>query len=431
VLLDIVSYGLWVTLGVAAAATIAASRVDSTDVILSLPVRFAIDSSAYRIQRAGGEPVDATLDDARAKLTVARPLMTSVVLTMAGVSVASAAALVVLYRLRRIFRRLVERRPFLDENARSLRFIGLAIIAGELAWAALQYFSQRAIASSFTSAEISFQAAFAPRVAVMLAGLALLVVAEIFREGIKMRADLETAREIQTSLLPPEASRHGAVSIQARMQPAQDVGGDCYDVIDLGDGRVAFVVADVAGKGLPAALLMTLLRGSLRSLLAAGLRGTGLMTALNTHLVANTPDNRMVTCFYGELDPATGRLTYINAGHNPPYLCDGAGRRMLESTAVLLGMFDGMPFPETSADLDVGSRLVLYSDGVSEAENTAGEQFGTERLEAAIDGASRSEPAAALDAILAAVSRFRGAAGQSDDITMMLVSRESAARENA
>ena len=254
------------------------------------------------------------------------------------------------------------------------------MVAGELAWAALQYLGQRAVAGFLSSAEISFHAVFAPRPSVVLAGLALLIVAEIFREGIKMRADLETAREIQTSLVAAEASRHGPVSIHSRMQPAAEVGGDYYDVIDLGNGRLAFVVADVAGKGLPAALLMTLLRGSLRSLLSAGLRGTALMTALNTHLVANTPGNRMITCFYGELDPATGRLIYVNAGHNPPYLYDGDGRRTLDSTAVVLGMLDDMPFPEASAELRAGARLLLYTDGVTEAENRSGDQFGVERL---------------------------------------------------
>jgi sigma-B regulation protein RsbU (phosphoserine phosphatase) len=183
----------------------------------------------------------------------------------------------------------------------------------------------------------------------------------------------------------------------------------------------------VAGKGLPAALLMTLLRGSLRSLLSAGLRGTALMRALNTHLLANTPDNRMITCFYGELDSATGRLIYVNAGHNPPYLYDRNERRTLDSTAVVLGMIDGVPFPEASVDLRAGSRLLLYTDGITEAENRAGEQFGADRLEAAISGPGRSEPAGALDAIIAAVVRFRGTARQSDDMTMMLVSFEGAA----
>jgi serine phosphatase RsbU (regulator of sigma subunit) len=403
-----------------------ASRIGTGNVSVSLPMPFEIDPSAYRIQGASSA-VDVRIEDAGGNLRVTRPPMAWLVLPTVAVISVLALALAVLDRLRRIFRRLVEGRPFLDENARSLRFIGIAVVAGELAWAAFQYLGQRVVAGGLSSPEISFHAAFAPRPTVVLAGLALLIVAEIFREGIKMRADLEIAHELQTSLVADESSRHGPVSIHARMQPAAEVGGDYYDVIELGDGRLAFVVADVAGKGLPAALLMTLLRGSLRSLLSVGLRGTALVTALNTHLVANTPSNRMITCFYGELDPVTGRLIYVNAGHNPPYLYGGDGTRTLDSTAVMLGMIDGMPFPEASADLRAGSRLLLYTDGITEAENRIGEQFGVERLEAAIAGPGRSEPAGALDAILATVVRFRGTARQSDDMTMMLVSREGAA----
>jgi serine phosphatase RsbU (regulator of sigma subunit) len=391
---------------------------------LSLPVRYAINPSAYQIKGPDGAAIDAHLEEASGDVTVKRPRVASVVLTMAAVVALEVVVLVVLYRLRRIFRRLVEGQPFLNENARSLRFIGLAVIAGELAAAVLQYLGQRGVAVTLSSAEISFHAAFTPRLSVILVGLALLVVAEVFREGIKMRADLETAREIQTSLVAAEASRHGPVSIEARMRPAAEVGGDYYDVIDLGDGRLAFVVADVAGKGLPAALLMTLLRGSLRSMLSAGLRGTALMTALNTHLVANTPGNRMVTCFYGEIDPVTGRLVYVNAGHNPPYLWDGERRHTLDPTAVVLGMIEGMPFPEASVELRAGSRLLLYTDGITEAEDNAGDQFGVERLEHAIGTTGQSEPGGVLDAIIAAVGRFRGAAKQSDDMTMMLVSRD-------
>jgi serine phosphatase RsbU (regulator of sigma subunit) len=426
-LLDVAFYVLWVTVAVTVGVAIVASRAQTaSNISLSLPVRFEIDPSAYRIQRAGGAAVEARIDDASGDVTVKQPLVTSVLLTVAGLISIETVLLVVVYRVRRIFRRLVEGQPFLDENARSLRFIGLTVIVGELAWAALQYLGQRAVAATLSSAEISFHAAFAPRLTVVLAGLALLIVAEIFREGIKMRADLETAREIQTSLVASEESRHGPVSIHARMQPAAEVGGDYYDVIDLGDGRLAFVVADVAGKGLPAALLMTLLRGSLRSLLAAGLRGTSLMTALNAHLVANTPGNRMVTCFYAEIEPATGRLIYVNAGHNPPDLYDGDARRTLDATAVVLGMIDGLPFPEAATELRAGSRLLLYTDGVTEAENTAGEQFGVERLEDTIGASGQSEPGGVLDAISATVGRFRSTARQSDDITMMLVSRERA-----
>ena len=427
VLLDVAFYVACLAGALLVVLAVVASRTDTRKVSINLPVRFEINPSAYQIRGAGGAAVDAHIDQAGGNLTVLHPPLAAVILPAVGVLGALAVALVVIHRLRRIFRRLVEGRPFLAENARGLRFIGLAVVAGELAWAAFQYLAQRAVTGTLSSAEISFHAVFAPRPPVVLAGLALLIVAEVFREGIRMRADLETAREIQTSLVAAQASRHGPVSIHARMQPAAEVGGDYYDVIDLGDGRLAFVVADVAGKGLPAALLMTLLRGSLRSLLSAGLRGTALMTALNTHLLANTPDNRMITCFYGELDAATGRLIYVNAGHNPPYLCDGDERRTLDSTAVVLGMIDGMPFPEASAELRAGSRLLLYTDGITEAENRAGEQFGAERLEAAISGPGRPEPGGALDAIIAAVVRFRGTARQSDDMTMMLVSVEEAA----
>jgi serine phosphatase RsbU (regulator of sigma subunit) len=103
-----------------------------------------------------------------------------------------------------------------------------------------------------------------------------------------------------------------------------------------------------------------------------------------------------------------GRLIYISAGQNPPYLYDTNRQRTLDPTAVVLGMFDGMPFPEVSAELHAGSRLLLYTDGVTEAENRAGEQFGEGRLEAAIGGPGRSDPAGALDAIIAMVVQFRG-----------------------
>ncbi|MGH9162126.1 MAG: PP2C family protein-serine/threonine phosphatase [Vicinamibacteraceae bacterium] len=249
VLLDVTFVALCLAGALLVVLAVVASRTDTSNVSVSLPVRFEINPSAYRIQGAGEAAGNARIEDAGGNVTVIGPRVAFVVLPVVGVTIVLAVVLVVLHRLRRIFRRLVERRPFLDENARGLRFIGLAVVAGELTLAAFQYLGQRAATGVLSSAEISFHAVFAPRPSVVLAGLALLIVAEIFREGIKMRADLETAREIQTSLVAAEASRHGPVSIDARMQPAAEVGGDYYDVIPLDDGRLAFVVADVAGKG--------------------------------------------------------------------------------------------------------------------------------------------------------------------------------------
>jgi hypothetical protein len=236
VLLDVAFYVACLAVALMVVVAVVASRADNSNVSVSLPARFEIDPSAYRIQGAGGASVDARIEDASGNVRVAGPPVAFVTLPLVGVIGVLAVVLVVLHRLRRIFRRLVEGRPFLDENARNLRLIGLAVAGGELAWAAFQYLGQRAVTGGLSSAEISFHATFAPRLSVVLTGLALLIVAEIFREGVKMRADLETAREIQTSLVAAEASRQGPLSIHARMQPAAEVGGDYYDVIDLGDG---------------------------------------------------------------------------------------------------------------------------------------------------------------------------------------------------
>jgi serine phosphatase RsbU (regulator of sigma subunit) len=334
-------------------------------------------------------------------------------------------AILVLHRLRKIFRRLIEGRPFAADNAKSLRFIGIAVVVGELVWASFVYWSTRIVVSNFTASGVTLHTDFPVRAPVILAGLVLLIVAEVFREGAQMKADLEAAREIQFSLVSDIEYQLGPVSIHSEMRPADAVGGDYYDVIDLGDGRIAFVLGDVAGHGLPAALLMALLQGSLRSLISSGLRGADLIAKLNTYLVANTPSNRMVTFFYGELDPATGQLNYINAGHNPPYLYDGSGMTRLGSTSVFLGAFDGAPFTEASVELRDGARLLIFTDGITEAANPVDEEFGEDRLEMLIGERGQTAPASLIEAGFAKVIKFCGKATPADDMTMMVVSRSS------
>lgn len=392
---------------------------------LDLPMGFALDPGAYRID-APDSAVEGGLSEAHGLLTLhggRTPMFLVPVLLLLPVM---AVIVLVLHRLRRVLRRLVRGRPFAPGNAGDLRFIGLAVIVGELVLAAFSYASARYLMDRLSTTGITLNAAFEVRMPVILAGAVLFVVAEVFREGAAMKADLEAAREIQFSLVAETEVRSGAVSIHAEMQPADSVGGDYYDVIELGGGRLAFVLADVAGHGLPAALLMALLQGSLRSLVSAGLRGAELVERVNTYLVANTPGNRMVTFFYGELDPSTGALTYVNAGHNPPYLIDGSSFDRLGSTSVVLGSFDGASFTNSAAVMPAGSRLVLFTDGITEAANAGDEEFGEERLEELLAGNAATGAAGFIERTFRAVHGFRGKAAQADDMTLMVVDRESA-----
>lgn len=398
-------------------------RMEGENLSQSLPVFFSIDPSVYEVESSSGGEIAATIGEARGTLTIQGGAKDLSFLPILLVLPFLAVVVVVLHWLRRIFRRLREGRPFVPENARHLRWIGFAVLGGEIVWATFVYWSTRLVVADFTASGVTLDAQFAPRMPVLLAGLVVLVVAEVFREGAQMKSDLETAREIQFSLVPATEFEKGGVSIHSRMSPARTVGGDYYDIVELDDGRIAFVVADVAGKGLPAALLMVLLRGSVRSLITSGLRGGELVDKLNTYLVANTPSNRMVTFFYGELDPATGRLRYVNAGHNPPYLRDATGVTSLDSTAPVLGLFDGVPVEEASVELRGGARLVLFTDGFTEAADPSDEEFGEERLEALVRDRGAAEPAGFIDTAVEAVIRFCGKAKPADDMTMMVVCR--------
>src|SRR6185295_644690 len=159
----------------------------------------------------------------------------------------------------------------------------------------------------------------------------------------------------------------GGTSVFTAMRPANTVGGDYFDIIELSDGRIALAMGDVAGKGIPAALLMALLQGSLRTLITAGFRGADLVRTLNDHLYANIPRNRLVTLFYAEMDPTTGVFNYVNAGHNAPLLLRPTGVTRLGTTGVALGVLGGSSFEERGETLAAGERLFLYTDGITEA----------------------------------------------------------------
>jgi sigma-B regulation protein RsbU (phosphoserine phosphatase) len=242
------------------------------------------------------------------------------------------------------------------------------------------------------------------------------------RDKLTLKGDLEVARQIQFGLLPFEPYDKDGISIVSAMRPANTVGGDYFDTIELGERRLAITVGDVAGKGMPAALLMALLQGSLRTLLSAGLRGGELVAKLNAHLCTNIPSNRLITLFYGELDAATGRLDYVNAGHNPPFLMPAGGPpARLGANAMALGITTETDFASMTVDLDPGDRLVLYTDGVTEAEDTKDREYGEARLEAWLQANREETGRRLIDGVIAEVLEHCGAARPRDDMTLMCV----------
>jgi serine phosphatase RsbU (regulator of sigma subunit) len=254
--------------------------------------------------------------------------------------------------------------------------------------------------------------------------LFLLLVLEL-KDKLALKGDLEIARQIQFGLLPFDPFHRDGVAICASMRPANTVGGDYFDVIELGGGRLAVVLGDVAGKGMPAALLMALLQGSLRTLLTAGFRGAEVVGKLNDHLCANIPANRLVTLFYGEYDAWSGTLNYVNAGHNPPFLLRIGGEQVrLDPTGVALGVMADAVYDAAQATMEAGDRLFLYTDGITEAEDPHDVEYGEGRLRIYLDTHRDLGHRELLDGVRDDVLAFCRQARPRDDMTLMIVARE-------
>lgn len=224
------------------------------------------------------------------------------------------------------------------------------------------------------------------------------------------------ARTIQQALLPKSSPYIRGFVISGRSVPARAVGGDWYDFIPFPDGRWGIVLADVSGKGTAAALLMSATRGMLRSLAEACCTPGEVLTKLNQLLVSDFPAGRFVTMVYGVLDPANRSLLFANAGHLHPLLIDDRGEQFLDVERGLpLGLAIG-DYSETKVSLRSGSKLIFYSDGISEAANASGEEYGLCRL---VKRASESDANATT--ILDDVQSFSNGSGGSDDATVVLV----------
>jgi serine phosphatase RsbU (regulator of sigma subunit)/anti-sigma regulatory factor (Ser/Thr protein kinase) len=245
------------------------------------------------------------------------------------------------------------------------------------------------------------------------------------RSRERIEQELRVAQLIQQQFLPKELPELGGWQVSAHYRPAREVGGDFYDFIELPDGRVGIVVGDVTDKGVPAALVMATTRSILRSDAPRLLSPGKVLERANDLLVPDIPAQMFVTCLYGVLDPATGRLQYANAGHNVPYVARGGDVKELRARGMPLGLMPGMTYEEKEAQLAPGETILLHSDGLAEAHDPSGEMFGFPRLMELMQGRAGE---AVIDAALTQLDRFTGPGWeQEDDITLVALSRSAAA----
>ncbi|MHB8054817.1 MAG: SpoIIE family protein phosphatase [Candidatus Aminicenantales bacterium] len=267
------------------------------------------------------------------------------------------------------------------------------------------------------------------RLLTLMANLAAVKIenASLVEDGLardRMERELRLAAEIQRGLLPKDCPTCGNFEIAARSSPSLHVGGDYYDFIELPDGRLGTTIADVAGKGVSASLLMASLRAALQSEARPGVGPAALARKLNDFIFRSSASNVFITFFYGELDPANGDFRYVNAGHNPPLLLGATGApRPLEGTGMALGMLAEREFGEGRITIAAGDVLILYTDGISESRNAAEEEFGADRIIAAIRGAIDKSAGEILAAVFGALREFTGGQDPEDDRTLVVIKR--------
>jgi sigma-B regulation protein RsbU (phosphoserine phosphatase) len=255
--------------------------------------------------------------------------------------------------------------------------------------------------------------------------LNLLVLLEV-ADRLSLKGELEVAREIQLAMLPAGTYKTADIEICGLTRPANTVGGDFYDVLPLPDGRVIVTLGDVAGKGSPAALLMALLLAVLRTLVDEDLEPTELMRRLNLQICRHSPRSRFITLFYGVYTPSTGELTFVNAGQTPPFIRRADGQfEKLRATGVALGMFEGSTFEAATTALSPGDSLVMYSDGVTEAESPQGQPFDESGLEAFLSTYAAFSAAEIGAEIIKTVERHADQSRFTDDLTLLVLKRYS------
>ena len=238
---------------------------------------------------------------------------------------------------------------------------------------------------------------------------------------VALQNELEVASKMQQSILPTQFPGGPGYQVFGSMEPARNVGGDFFDVVPLENGRVGLAIADVSDKGVPAALFMM----SSRTLLKGAAIGVGepgeVLRETNDLLHEDNKASMFVTLLYTVYDPATGELTYANGGHNPPIVvhADGTSTLFPLTGGIALGMVPGIEYRQDTLTLLPGDTAIFYTDGVTEAMNSASEEFGLHRLRDLFVGSPPKNPKQANEAIFEAVRTFAGDAEQSDDVTCL------------
>jgi PAS domain S-box-containing protein len=239
----------------------------------------------------------------------------------------------------------------------------------------------------------------------------------------RMGDELNIGRQIQMSMIPltfPRFPEHKDIDVWAFIRPAREVGGDFYDFFFIDERLFAFVVADVSGKGVPAALLMAVAKTLLKSNSQDTQSTAKIVKRTNVELSINNDDCMFITAIFGIIDTKTGKLTYTNAGHNPPYIIspDGAVNSLTELHGPMIGVMEGASYDETEITLGVDDKLVLYTDGVTEAFNPNGELFDEERLSEFLIRSGKLGTKYLVDGLVQEIDGFAGEMEQSDDITV-------------
>jgi len=247
--------------------------------------------------------------------------------------------------------------------------------------------------------------------------------AQLYRESVEKRRiddELRIASQIQQALLPRSRTRGSFYDASGTSIACRAIGGDFFEYIDLPDGSFGFALGDVSGKGPPAALLTAMLQGMFSTQAFAPVEPAEMMTRVNRALLARGIENRFATIFYAILR-AEGRLTYCNAGQNPPLLFSASGVRKLETGGMIVGLFPYASYQQEDVQLAAGDALAIFSDGVSEALNGSGEEYGEARIQDAVAPNWLEPSDAVLQALLESVRGFAQGAPQNDDVTALIV----------